>query len=239
MREDPNWICGQWRFGQCPAGHHGSDGGGHGRLQRECQRYIRGVAPAVPKCAVFIEYDMHDPTARFNDNGPGPAQGRVRGRYPRASRDKGTSGYFICQILKIFEMSREVELRRKTRLDAVRKALPHKYARKKNFVYPCVRENDQNRVVLNSFQIEPNDCTLEQSTSMEYETEMADFVTGDASAGAQRIEYLNVDRDDLAASKDWIRWRRERGNGVHLQVPVYPLLRGTNLRRAFRSSPLR
>jgi hypothetical protein len=30
---------------------------------------------------------------------------------------------------------------------------------------------------------------------------MADFVTGDASSGVRQVEYLNVDRDDLAASK--------------------------------------
>lgn len=202
VRDDPNWIC---------CGNGGTDNApltimaemeGGTVVSKENIKDTFAEWLQQPLRDVFTEYDMYDPSGRFGDNRPGPNQGRTRGMVPTRVKQKGYKWLFhVSNFVNIRDVRKGRAQKVDPVLDAVRSALPHKYARKKNFVYPCTRENAQHRVALDSFQTEPNGEVLEQNTRMEFQAEMADFVTGDASSGARQVEYLNVDRDDLAASK--------------------------------------
>ena len=145
------------------------------------------------------EFQEHDPNNQFLDNFPS--------EIPESAPTYGAKVRLLGQkwLFHIGNFT-SIRLARKNHtavldpiLDSCKKALPHAYSEDKVFVYPAVRPNAANRVVLDSFTTRSNNKEIKETAKAM--GGMFTMVTGKEEPDTLTCTLLNVDRDDLGAIK--------------------------------------
>lgn len=145
------------------------------------------------------DFQEHDPENQFLDNFPAeiPGSTPTHGAKVRLSGQKWL--FHIGNFTPIRLARRRGTPVVDPILDSCKKALPHAFSEDKYFVYPVVRPNKANRVVLDSFRTRSNNREIKQVRKTA--GGMYTMVTGKEEPDTVVSTLLNVDRDDLGALK--------------------------------------